>query len=297
MRSALERLRNQSARWGWRRVPYYLLVPWLAVAAWGSARAHRVTRASAYLTSPVLMFFWLAVVLSPWASDKSRSNASFVSSPHVSHAPSRHPKPTSTTATVASSTKTTLPVITTTTLTAPAVTTTAVAAASAPPVDTGLATAPPPRPTSIPEGLTFTGALTGTMTVGQNLKSPSHGAPQTSAGFGPGKTTQCFTWKLDDGTSQFEADVLGQVNGKWWSLQLAWGLLGHSPIGQHDIWGSDGASDIDLWTDPSTSWAKADPGGSLTIDPGETSGSVSLVLGAGPGDPRRAVVSGTWRCS
>lgn len=170
-------------------------------------------------------------------------------------------------------------------------------------------TSPSPRPSprrsqsSLVEDLTFTGGLSGHMSLAIKPKPFTNSRP-SAQGFEFPSSTRCGEWS-DDYGAYWQADIVGNVGTEAWALSLSYDTKMSKPT-TFQINGKPGANDgdADVWIVPSAfpsnsdSWyATYGASGNFTVSADLRSGSIDLVLPEGPtGSSTSIHVRGTWRC-
>ena len=162
---------------------------------------------------------------------------------------------------------------------------------------------PKPRPAGVPEGLTFTGPITGHLTLGLDPKGALHVASDPLPGWGMFLQTSCTDYVLDGqfaGTHEWEADIYGKLNGQ--NITIRFGLEGDAKIpGTHPLSADTfDPTAVQAFIDTPSNQELHYPvfNTTITINSDEHSGSIHMGISDIPrSSDAKEQVTGTWRCA
>jgi hypothetical protein len=172
--------------------------------------------------------------------------------------------------------------------------------------DTPTEKAHPDSHRTLPQHLTFTGQITGLLSAALNAQGVIKGQPDPLDG-ALFTQTSCAEYKISDdaspykGTSVWQADIYGTVDGKKVTLRLDLDdrtVLGEHPISGNHLDENSAQAALDTASNLELNYPVIGSGSTLKVDPGGHSGTVRLALTNSPASPDiKQRVSGEWRCA
>ncbi|MEV6028829.1 hypothetical protein [Streptomyces sp. NPDC052036] len=160
---------------------------------------------------------------------------------------------------------------------------------------------------TLPEQLTFTGAIKGHLTVGLNAQGVLHtqSAPMPNSGGGMFLQTSCADYHLgsqDDPsrTHEWEANIYGEINGQAVTLRLSY--EDDNIVGKHDLDSRGGSAfpgNVQPFIDVQNGVQFYYPiyPSSIKINSDMHSGTLRLDATDAPSSDPKVHVTGTWRCA